>query len=109
MGDPKVVDYTKFFAGGEEFAVGLPVVPVSSNLTSDVETGLGSWTVEDIVKAIKQGTDKQGAGICPPMPAGPMGPFGDMTDEDALDVAHYIKSLPPIVNSIEDMCTFPPM
>jgi mono/diheme cytochrome c family protein len=109
MGDPKVVDYANFFAGGEEFAVGLPVTPVSKNLTSDPETGLGKWTVEDIVKVIKQGIDKHGDGICPPMPSGPVGAFGDMTDEDALDVAHYIKSLPPIVNMVEDQCTFPPM
>jgi mono/diheme cytochrome c family protein len=109
MGDPKVVDYANFFAGGEEFAVGLPVTPVSKNLTSDPETGLGKWTVEDIVKVLQQGIDKHGDGVCPPMPAGPLGAFGGLTSEDTLDVAHYIKSLPPIVNLIEDKCTFPPM
>ena len=110
MGDPKVVDYASFFAGGEEFAVpGLPGTPVSKNLTSDAETGLGEWTVDDIVKVIKQGIDKHGDGICPPMPVGPRGAFGDMTAEDALDVAHYIKSLPPLVNKIEDLCALPPM
>ena len=109
MGDPKVVDYANFFAGGEEFAVGLPVTPVSKNLTSDPDTGLGKWTVEDIVKVIQEGIDKHGDGICPPMPVGPLGAFGGMTDEDTRDVAHYIKSLPPIVNLVEDKCTFPPM
>jgi mono/diheme cytochrome c family protein len=107
MGDPKVLDYEKFFAGGERFEIGLPVVPVSSNLTSDMQTGLGEWTVEDIVKAVKEATDKEGDGVCPPMPAGPMAPFGGITDEDALDIAHYIKSLPPVVNEIDDMCTWP--
>lgn len=108
MGDPKVVDYAGFFAGGEEFAVPM-LTPVSKNLTSDPETGLGKWTVEDIVKVLKQGIDKHGDGVCPPMPVGPRGAFGAMTDEDALDVAHYIKSLPPIVNTIEDKCILPPM
>jgi hypothetical protein len=83
-------------------------VPVSKNLTSDVETGLGDWSTEDIVEVIKEGTDKHGDGICPPMPVGPIGAFGGMTDADALDVAHYIKSLPPVVHAIEDVCTFPP-
>lgn len=107
MGDPRVLDYDGFFAGGERFEIGLPVVPISKNLTSDPETGLGDWTVEDIVKAVKEGTDQDGDGICPPMPAGPMLPFEGITDEDALDIAHYIKSLPPVVNEVEDMCTWP--
>jgi hypothetical protein len=109
MGDPNVLDYSGIFAGGERFEVGLPAVPVSSNLTSDAETGLGTWTVEDIVRVIKEGADKDSEGICPPMPVGPMGPFVGLTDEDARDIAHYVKSLPPVVNAIDDVCTFPPM
>lgn len=108
MGDPKVLDYGRFFAGGEQFDIGLPVVPVSTNLTSDLDTGLGEWTVEEIVKVLKEATDRKGAGICPPMPAGPMAAFGGITDADALDIAHYIKSLPPFVNQVDDMCTWPP-
>lgn len=109
MGDPNVLDYANIFAGGERYDIGLPGVPVSKNLTSDMDTGLGSWTVEEVVAALKLGTDKMGAGICPPMPAGPMAAFGNLLDADALDIAHYIKSLPPKVNVIEDVCTFPPM
>jgi mono/diheme cytochrome c family protein len=108
MGDPNVLDLQGLFAGGEEYQVGLPVVPVSKNLTSDAETGLGDWAVEDIVKVVQQGTDKMGDGICPPMPVGPMGAFAGLTDEDVSDIAYYIKSLPPLVNMIEDMCVFPP-
>jgi mono/diheme cytochrome c family protein len=109
MADPNVVDYSAIFAGGEEFQIGLPVAPVSSNLTSDPETGLGNWTIDDIVRVIKEGKDTDSAGICPPMPVGPMGPFAGLTDADARDIAHYIKSLPPVVNAIDDQCTFPPM
>jgi mono/diheme cytochrome c family protein len=109
QGDPNVIDYTKFFAGGEEYAIGLPTVPVAKNLTSDMETGLGSWTAEEIVTALLEGRDKDGAGICPPMPVQPMTPYTGLDPDDALDIAHYIKSLPPIVNAIEDVCTFPPM
>ena len=109
MGDPNVLDLGAIFAGGEQFPIGLPVTPISSNLTSDEETGLGSWAVEDIMEVILNGTDSDGDGICPPMPAGPMGPFGGLKSRDALDIAHYIKSLPPISNAVDDMCTFPPM
>lgn len=109
MGDPNVLDYSAIFAGGEEFPIGLPVTPISSNITSDAETGLADWTVDEIVSALTLGTDKEGAGICPPMPVGPMGPFAQLTAGDARDIAHYVKSLPAISNAIDDMCTFPPM
>jgi mono/diheme cytochrome c family protein len=106
---PDVLLPENFFAGGEAFELGLPVVPRSKNLTSDPETGLGEWTVDEIVTAIKEGKDKNGDGICPPMPAGMMAAYGGLTDADALAIAHYLKSLPPKENEVEDMCTWPPM
>jgi mono/diheme cytochrome c family protein len=104
-----VLDPATYFQGGEEFAIGLPVAPVSKNITPDIETGIGEWSLEDIVAALKEGVDANGDGICPPMPVGPMAAYGNLTDEDALDIAHYLKSLPPIENAIEDLCTWPPM
>jgi len=108
-----VLDETKLFAGGEDFsslfASTLMIHPVSKNLTSDLTTGLGMWTAEDIVTVLHQGKAKDGSGICPPMPVGPMGAFGGLTDADATDIANYIKSLPAISNMIVDMCyTTPP-
>ena len=58
---------------------------------------------------LHQGVDDQGTGICPPMPVGPNGAYGGLTDQDALDIANYIKSLPPAVNDVPDMCTWPPV
>jgi mono/diheme cytochrome c family protein len=107
-----VLDPAKFFSGGEDytalFATTLMIHPVSKNLTSDNTTGLGTWMAADIVKVLKMGKAKDGSGICPPMPVGPMGAFGGLTDGDALDIANYIKSLPPIVHNVPDMCVFPP-
>ncbi|HEX7476574.1 MAG TPA: c-type cytochrome [Polyangiales bacterium] len=101
---------TKAYAGGRDFprdALGLPpsMFPshiYSANLTSDT-TGLKTWTVAQIVRALKKGIDDQSKPLCPPMPAGPMGAFGGMLATDALDVAYYLKSLPPVVNSVT-MC-----
>jgi mono/diheme cytochrome c family protein len=110
-GDP--LNTAKLFQGGEDFsaffATTLMIKPVSKNLTSDDATGLGTWTAMDIVTALKMGKAKDGSGICPPMPFGPMGAYGGLTDADALDIANYIKSLPPATNKIVDMCVFPPM
>jgi hypothetical protein len=105
-GTPDVVSPANFFAGGEEFPLGFPILPVSKNLTSDM-TGLAAWSLEDIRHVLRDGLDRNDQGICPPMPVGPMGAFGGITPADMTDIAHYIKSLPPKVNMIVDMCTFP--
>jgi hypothetical protein len=109
MGVPGVLDLELAFAGGEEFPVPGDITSVSSNLTSDPQTGLGEWSVDDILLVLSEGVDRDEEGICPPMPVGPMGAYVDLEPQDALDIAHYIKSLPPVVNEIEDMCTWPPM
>ncbi len=110
-GSTTVLDETKMFAGGEDFSAffagTLNITPVSKNLTSDA-TGLAAWSVADVVTVLKQGKAKDGTGICPPMPVGPMGAFGGLTDADATDIGNYIKSLPPISKTITDMCVFPP-
>jgi hypothetical protein len=108
-----VLNTDKIFAGGEDFssffASTLMIHPVSLNLTSDSATGLGTWAAVDIVTVLLQGKSKDGTGICPPMPVGPMGDYGGLHAGDAMDIANYIKSLPPITNAIVDMCVFPPV
>ena len=103
---------SKYFQGGEDFSAffagTLNIHPVSANLTSDPTTGLGNWTASQIITVLKQGKDDQGTGICPPMPVGPDGAYGGLTDQDATDIANYIKSLPPAVNDVPDMCSWPP-
>jgi cytochrome c553 len=105
-----VLDTAKFFQGGEDFSAffGGTLHPVSKNLTSDPTTGLGAWTTADIITVLKMGKAKDGTGICPPMPVGPMGAYGGLKDEDAADIANFIKSLPAAVNLVPDMCVFPP-
>src|SRR4051812_36278214 len=106
-GTGEVLMTAKLFQGGEMFPIGLPVTPVSKNLTSDMATGLGNWSVDDIIKVLKEGKDKMGKGICPPMPVGPMGAYGGLSYEDARDIANYIKSLPAATNLVPDMCSLP--
>jgi hypothetical protein len=57
---------------------------------------------------LHEGTDEEGVGICPPMPVGPMGVFGNLTDEDALAIGVYLTTLPPIVNMVTEDCVPPP-
>ncbi|HET6469814.1 MAG TPA: c-type cytochrome [Geminicoccaceae bacterium] len=63
------------------------------NLTPDPETGLGAWSEEDIVTAVRTGMRPDGRQLVPIMP---WPHYAALTDEDAAALAAYLKSLPPI-------------
>ena len=75
-------------------------VSYSANLTPDQNTGLGIWTEEMFVNAIRQGkhmgTSRE---IQPPMP---WQVYRNMTDEDLKSVFAYLRTIPPIVNHVPD-------
>ena len=75
-------------------------VSFAMNLTPDKTTGLGSWTEEMFVNALRTGKH-QGTGrpILPPMP---WNWYRNMTDEDLKAMFAYLQSLPPINNPIPD-------
>ena len=68
-------------------------VTFPTNLTPDQETGIGSWTEEEIVIAIRTGQRPDGTQLNPPMP---WPSFSKMTDDDAYSIAAYLKSIPAI-------------
>ena len=63
------------------------------NLTPDPETGLGKWSKQDIVRALKKGVRPDGSTINPPMP---IVNTSQLTDEDALAIASFLKSMKPV-------------
>ena len=67
------------------------------NLTPDDETGLGKWSEEEIVKAIRTGVRPDGRQLAPAMP---YGWYSKLSDEDAGAMAAYLKSLAPISNKV---------
>ncbi|MEA2857234.1 MAG: hypothetical protein QOH98_1555 [Methylobacteriaceae bacterium] len=85
--------------GGSDVGFGIPGmgVFVGPNLTPDKETGLGNWTNEQIVTAIRTGKRPDGRMLAPVMP---YNDFAHMTKEDALAIAAYLKSLPAISNKV---------
>jgi mono/diheme cytochrome c family protein len=75
-------------------------VSFTANLTPDTATGLGSWTEEMFMKAIRSGKHQgEGRPILPPMPW-PM--YSQMTDEDLRAVFAYLRTLPPINNPVPE-------
>jgi mono/diheme cytochrome c family protein len=107
------LDMTRAFQGGLQFpraALGLPAgypeVINSANLTPHA-TGILGYSVAQLVRVLKQGIDRHGTRLCPPMPAGPAQAFGGLHDDDASDIAHYLLSLPPGDNAIPNGCQMP--
>ena len=86
-------DTTRVLAGSEVGWQGPWGVSFARNLSSDTETGLGSWTEAQIVTAIREGRRPDGSPLLPPMP---WPTFAQMTDEDAHAIAAYIKTLPAV-------------
>ena len=67
------------------------------NLTPDPETGLGGWSEAEIATAIRTGVRPDGRELAPMMP---WRSYAALTDEDALAVAAYLKSLPPVRHAV---------
>jgi mono/diheme cytochrome c family protein len=91
-------DMSKYLGGSDVgFAMPGMGVFVAPNLTSDKETGLGNWTKEQIVAAITTGQRPDGRVLAPIMP---WNDLAHLTKEDALAIASYLKSLPPVRNKV---------
>lgn len=72
--------------------IGFPGVLAASNLTPDPETGLGKWTDGEILRAMREGVDREGNALFPIMP---YGHFRHMSDEDAKSIVAYLRTLAP--------------
>ena len=85
--------------GGSEVGFEIPGVGVfyGPNLTPDAETGLGRWSEQDIVTAIRTGQRPDGRTLAPIMP---WANLAALTGSDAAAIAAYLKSLPPVKNKV---------
>jgi len=73
--------------------MGFPGVLAASNLTPDTETGLGNWTDGEILRAMREGVDREGNALFPIMP---YRHYRHMSDEDAASVVTYLRTLRPV-------------
>jgi hypothetical protein len=75
-------------------------VSYAFNLTPEQNTGLGIWTEEMFMKAIRTGRHMgTSRPINPPMPW-PM--YRNATDEDLKSIYAYLRTIKPIVNHVPD-------
>lgn len=75
-------------------------VTYAMNLTPDKDTGIGNWTEQNFIQAMRTGKHMgQGRPIMPPMP---WQNVAAMTDEDIKAVFAYLKSVPAIKNQVPE-------
>ncbi len=88
----------KLHLAGSNIGFGVPGLGVfyPPNLTPDRDTGLGSWSEADIVRAVRQGVRPDGRELAPVMP---WRNYAALTDEDARALARHLKGLPPVRNA----------
>jgi len=75
-------------------------VSFAINLTPDKETGIGEWTEEAFIQAMRTGKHQgqpNGRDILPPMP---WFNLKEMTDDDLKAVWAYLQTIPPIKNQV---------
>jgi mono/diheme cytochrome c family protein len=80
------------FAGGVAFTLPMGTI-YSTNITADLETGIGSWSDDDFVRALHAGVNKAGQ---PLYPAFPYTSYTALSRADILAIKAYLFSLPPV-------------
>src|SRR5438034_1389914 len=80
--------------GGEPFAGGLPLdTPFgtihSTNITPDLETGIGRWTSVDFLRAMHEGIGRDGRQL---YPAFPYDHFTRVTDADVAAIYAFVMT-----------------
>jgi mono/diheme cytochrome c family protein len=91
-------DSTRFLGGSD---VGMRVSGLGTfvppNLTPDKETGLGTWTKQQIMTAIQTGVTPSGRILAPVMP---WHAYAGLTKSDAGAIVDYLKTLPPVKHQV---------
>ncbi|HEX6333313.1 MAG TPA: c-type cytochrome [Flavisolibacter sp.] len=86
------------FMGGGNTLIGMDGTKMKSrNITMDEETGIGKWSEEDFIRAVKTG---QMPGNQPAL-RNPMQPYSNLTDDEVRAIFAYLKTVPKIKNHVD--------
>ena len=80
---------------GQDMALlkGLPGQIIAPNITPDQETGAGTWSDDQLARAIREGVGHDGHALFPFMP---YPDFRSLSEEDLASIVVYLRSLPPV-------------
>lgn len=91
------------FIAGMAFAGGLVVeeMPFTArvpNITPDMATGIGAWSDQEVITAIRDGIRPDGSLIGPPMP---FSQYRNMSDNDVNAIVAYLRQVPAVSHEVE--------
>jgi len=94
--DLTVPEQTKgYMAGGQKFESPAGEKIYASNITPDKQTGIGTYSKNQFLKALKDGEAPKGK-LHPPMPK-----FDKLKDSEIDAIYAYIQTIPPVDHKIE--------
>ncbi len=93
-------DYAKYLAGGTKHIIPGFGTVVSRNLTPDDETGLGTYTDEEILAVLRSGLMRDGRLVHDRVM--PWAVWSNWTEEDRRAVVVYLRHLKPVHNKIPE-------
>jgi mono/diheme cytochrome c family protein len=93
-----VIDATRLYSGGPQTWDEPAFTVKGSNITPDVETGIGRWSVAETKRAIGEGVRPNGAQLAPIMPNAFYKVF---TPGDLDAVVAYVRSTKPVHNQAQ--------
>lgn len=89
-------------SGGKPFAGGRPIETpfgniTTPNITPDSETGIGAWTDDQFVRAVRDGVRPDGGRLYPAMP---FTAYTKMSRDDVLAIRAYLKTVEPVHHAV---------
>jgi mono/diheme cytochrome c family protein len=97
MPPQKGAEYSGGDCYGEE--AGVPGKMCMSNITPDPQTGVGGWSDGQILRAIREGVDKDDNALMPGMP---YPAYREMADEDVKAIVAYLRTVPAVSKQVPD-------
>ena len=85
-----------YFGGGNKPKDKQGRIILTSNLSPDIETGIGGWTKEKFIKSVRFGIKDN-----EPSLSYPMMPYSQLTDSEAGAIFEYLQTIPAINNKVE--------
>jgi mono/diheme cytochrome c family protein len=80
------------FSGGRALATPLGTIH-STNITPDPETGIGSWSADDLKRALREGIAADGRHL---FPVFPYPSYTRLRDQDIADLYAFLRTLKPV-------------
>lgn len=78
---------------------GFPGRICAPNITMDRQTGIGAWTDGEILRATREGVDREGKALFPLMP---YTEYRALSEEDARAVAAYLRTYRPVRHAVAE-------